>query len=111
MILDCYLDESYDSNSDLIVAGFVASVDQWAKFSDKWKTVLDEHHLPYFHFLEFNKHHFSHEQRIEILGSLIKIIRECVILAVSSRISPSEYVSLTTPNFRNRYGNAYSLGV
>jgi hypothetical protein len=109
--LDCYLDESYDSNSDLIVAGFVASVDQWAKFAEKWKAVLDERGLPYFHFLEFNKQSLSNEQRIKILSSLIKIITECVILAVSSRISPSEYKSLTTPNFRNRYGNAYSLGV
>jgi hypothetical protein len=105
------LDESYDTNSDLIVAGFVASVDQWAQFAEKWKKVLDEHGLPYFHFLEFNKQHLSFEQRTQILSSLIKIITECVILAVSSRISPSEYESLTTPNFRNKYGNAYSLGV
>jgi hypothetical protein len=111
MFLDSYLDESYDSNSDLIVAGFVASVDQWAIFAEKWKTVLDEHCLPYFHFLEFNKHHLSFEQRTKLLSSLIKIITECVILAVSSRISPSQYKSLTTPEFRNRYGNAYSLGV
>jgi hypothetical protein len=111
MLLNAYLDESYDTNSDLIVAGFVASVDQWAQFAEKWKKVLDEHGLPYFHFLEFNKQHLSFEQRTQILGSLIKIITECVILAVSSRISPSEYESLTTPNFRNKYGNAYSLGV
>lgn len=90
MFLDSYLDESYDSNSDLIVAGFVASVDQWAIFAEKWKTVLDEHGLPYFHFLEFNKHHLSFEQRTKLLSSLIKIITECVILAVSSRISPSD---------------------
>lgn len=111
MLLDCYLDESYDSNSDLIVAGFVASVDQWALFAEKWKKALDEHGLPYFHFLEFNKHRLSFEQRTQILSSLIKIITECVILAVSSRISPSEYESLTTLNFRSKYGNAYSLGV
>jgi hypothetical protein len=111
MFLESYLDESYDTNSDLVVAGFVASVDQWAQFAEKWKKVLDEYDLPYFHFLEFNKQHVSLEQRTQILSSLIKIITECVVLAVSSRISPSEYESLTTPNFRNKYGNAYSLGV
>lgn len=87
--------------------------EQWAKFSKRWMAILNERGLPYFHFLEFANQSGSltSEQRNSILSSLIEAIKDCVILAVSSRISAIDYESLTTSDFRSKYGSAYSLGV
>jgi len=113
--LASYFDESYKGKSDLVIAGFVSSIDRWATFASRWKRVLDENKLPYFRFSEFKSprsiKHLSMPARQRILDSLIDITLECASLAVSRRISPREYESLTTPKFRSAFGSAYTTAV
>jgi hypothetical protein len=113
--LESYFDESYRGKSALVVAGFVSSIDRWAKFASRWKGILDENRLPYFRFSEFKNpgsfRHLPMPEREKILNSLIDIILECAAFALSCRISPREYQSLTTAKFRSQFGSAYTSAV
>ncbi len=55
MKLVAYVDESgTDGNSEvLIVGGFVASGEEWAKFRNDWQRVLNSYSARYFHFREW----------------------------------------------------------
>jgi hypothetical protein len=51
-----YFDESGDESNNprvLSFAGYIASVGTWEIFEAKWKAVLDEFHVKYFHMREF----------------------------------------------------------
>jgi hypothetical protein len=52
VILRVYADESYTKKEE-VLCGFIASPDEWAKFSLRWKAVLNDFSAPYFHFREF----------------------------------------------------------
>lgn len=52
MILRVYGDESYAKTAE-VFCGFMATPDEWSKFSRRWKSVLKDFSAPYFHFREF----------------------------------------------------------
>ena len=66
------------------IAGYVGWADDWAKFCDEWKAVLDKFQIPFFHMSDFAnlKHgpkdpkwpyrHLSSEQRDSLLFELEK---------------------------------------
>jgi hypothetical protein len=53
--LTAYFDASgaQHSGTELVVSGFVSTVDKWRRFEEKWQQMLDEANLPYFHMKEF----------------------------------------------------------
>src|SRR5579863_6314358 len=40
VILQAYMDESYNEGGTFVMAGYVANVDAWAKFSQEWELLL-----------------------------------------------------------------------
>lgn len=50
-----YLDDSGTPNQGrlLVVAGWVAKVEQWKKFEESWRAILDDDGIDYFHMTEF----------------------------------------------------------
>jgi hypothetical protein len=52
VILRVYGDESYAKTAE-VLCGFIATSDEWTRFSRRWKTVLNDFSAPYFHFREF----------------------------------------------------------
>jgi Protein of unknown function (DUF3800) len=41
MVFQLYVDDSSDNSRMLILAGYIATAENWAKFSDEWQEILD----------------------------------------------------------------------
>jgi hypothetical protein len=52
VILRVYIDESNTNKAELL-GGFMATSEEWNRFSRRWKVVLNNFAAPYFHFREF----------------------------------------------------------
>jgi uncharacterized protein DUF3800 len=54
-IFTAYFDESGtpDESPFVVVAGYLASVNEWRQFNDRWGRVLTEYGVPYFHVKEY----------------------------------------------------------
>ena len=116
--LELYVDESADvSKQDLVVAGYVSTIDAWAEFSSLWNNRLIAYGLPYFHMTDFMSprsslfRHLQGPKRTEMLRDLVALIRSHTMLGVSCSICPREYNSLTSTEFRGRYGAAYAMAL
>jgi hypothetical protein len=46
LVFQAYIDDSFESGDALILAGFVASAEKWAAFSDEWQEIVDMR-MPY----------------------------------------------------------------
>ena len=116
--LELYIDESADpSKQNLVVAGYVSTIDAWAEFSSLWNGRLVAYGIPYFHMTDFMSprsslfRHLQGPMRTEILRDLLALIRAYTVLGVSCSICPREYNSLTSTEFRGRYGAAYAMAL
>lgn len=77
-MLQAYIDESGAGDpNELILAGYVASAETWQKFSQQWKSRLDEAHLSRFKMSEMSR-------QMEFAGWFYKLIDENDILAAVS---------------------------
>jgi hypothetical protein len=93
MILKVYFDESEgfdgNGNSKIIVAGgYIALKDEWLKFRDEWKAVLDRNGIKNFHFSQFHAktddltnpyRDWTDEQRDEYFYDLAMVLSERLI--------------------------------
>ena len=118
MALELYVDESeHGSGGDLVVAGFVSHINMWAKFATLWKERLDREGLSHFHTHKFRNGKsslfasLSMDKRTQLLADLLGIIRSHALVGVSCTVNQREYKSMTTPEYRSRYGSAYGLAV
>jgi hypothetical protein len=116
MALELYTDESIRSaDGDLVVAGFAADINAWAEFANRWKERLDRDGLSHFHTHKFRNGksslfaHLSWQKRTVLLDDLLVLIRRHALVGVSCTISQREYKSMTTAEYRGRYGSAYGL--
>jgi hypothetical protein len=116
--LRSYFDESYTSReNDVVVAGYVSTIERWAVFAEQWKQRLEAYQVPYFHMMDFRNgrsrllRHLSSTQRAQLLAELFDLIHQHVQFGVSCRIKPSEYNAMATASFRSSYGSAYSVAV
>ena len=115
MFLECYLDESENQDhSELVLAGFVSSIEAWASFAVDWKIALDEYGVSHFHTIDFKQpkrklfRHLSDRQRDELFHSLLGAVRRYVRFGVLVSIRPKEYNAIVTKEFRSRFGTAYT---
>ena len=69
-MLTIYADESGTDgrSSAVVLAGYIASDEYWARFHYEWKAVLDKYDAPYFHFREFARRHKKEGERTPYHG-------------------------------------------
>ena len=120
-MIDCGFDESGDKWSPrgnlLVVSTYIGATSHAKKLADKWKTVLRDFDVPYFHCKElWNKKSetfkgLSNTRRKKLLAALIELIKQYMSWGYSAFIDPDYYVSKTSPRFRSQWGSAYTFAI
>jgi|SRR5713101_4967992 len=104
VVLKAYLDETGIITNDpyCVIAGYVGEVGEWAKVESKWKFVLEEFKVPYFHALEFYKHdkkkfyvNWSESKRSAFIKFLFDCLRDHQVWLLSSAVDVQIFLSLT----------------
>lgn len=94
-ILKAYFDDSGNENrlqeKACSLAGYVATVEQWGYFEEHWKKVLKEKKVSYLHMRdfapcvkEFAKYKDDEQGRIELIQSLIEVMKNAQLEGVAS---------------------------
>jgi hypothetical protein len=117
MAVDLGYDEG-GANDTLLVSVQIAVTEQAKKLKRQWRSALGDD-LEYFHSKDlwnftsgvFTAAGLDRRQREALLKDLRKIIHRHLALGVTARISKKLYDSLTTNEFRSRWGTAYSFAV
>lgn len=80
-MLQAYIDDSHDTSSAFVLAGYIAPAENWAAFSDVWRAILDTP-VPFF---KMSKAHSgrSEEQWNKRLPLLYRAIKNHVFAGVS----------------------------
>lgn len=87
MVLQAYIDDSLDDSGMYVLAGYVASAEQWASFSREWEKML-----PLGTLNERGERHFKmsemamSEERMSRVAGFQNIINNHVIMSVTSMI-------------------------
>lgn len=89
-----YFDASREAKKELMVAGYVSTVEEWAQFEISWKLTLAKFNVPYFHMKEFTvgQGAFAHPKwksesyRVAFLSDLIRIIKGWTVASVACRM-------------------------
>jgi hypothetical protein len=113
-------DFGYDeggADDTLLVSVQIALTEQARKFKWHWKSALGN--VEYFHSKElwnftsgvFTAAGLDRQQREQLLKNLRKVIHRHLALGVTAKISKKLYDSLTTNEFRSRWGTAYSFAI
>ena len=98
-----YFDESgtHGSSEALVIAGYIASNEQWQVFDYEWKQALKDAGVNHFHMRdfahslrEFKDWKEDEERRGEFLKRLVKIIRQCTRRSFSSAVILKDYQKL-----------------
>jgi hypothetical protein len=93
VILKVYFDESESFDADghpkvIVVGGYIAIKDEWRKFTDEWRAVLDRNGIKNFHFHQFHAktdavdnpyHGWADEQRDEYFYDLAMVLSERLV--------------------------------
>lgn len=112
MALQAYVDGSGSGDPDaLVLAGYVATAETWAKFSTEWQKRLDEVGLKRF------KMHEMATSRMEFAGYFYRVIEEFDVLAAISCVIRTDDLrkvlrEIRLPDIPNiqRLENPYYLG-
>jgi hypothetical protein len=100
-VLKAYFDDSGNQEQQkekvCSLAGWVATVDQWQYFEQKWKEALKDYGLDYLHMKDFAPRikHFKkfkddEKSRIALLQSLIKVMMEAQLEGVASVVKMTD---------------------
>lgn len=94
-----YLDESGSKDTPaMVVAGWVASADQWIRFEKDWQVILSDHGIGLFHMRdfaacrgEFESWKGKEERRKSFLSRLVSLIRARVRFGVGNVLILKDY--------------------
>src|SRR5262249_3478016 len=89
-----YFDDSGhpDGQEAVIVAGFVATCEQWQELEREWKQVLDHAGLDHFHMKEFqHSDDIPFHKKEAVLRRLVKIIENNTIRPIAHIVLMNEY--------------------
>ena len=124
MVLQAFLDDSggNEQSTTFVLAGFVAPYEQWAKFADEWKVVLDKPPaLDYFKMKEAEglsgefalKKGWDASLRDQRLSDLIDVIRKYAIASIHASIRNDHFEqylkSLPTPGRNLSTDSPYTM--
>lgn len=111
-----YFDESgTHSNSPVtVVAGYIATNEQWSEFEREWKEVMQNAGIPFFHMSKFESRqgeykNWNSDKRIRIQERLIGIIKRRVRIGFASAIRLSDYSEVMDGRDRILYGSPYAF--
>jgi Protein of unknown function (DUF3800) len=93
VILKVYFDESESFDGDgkskiIVVGGYIALKDEWRKFTDEWRAVLDKNGIKNFHFHQFHAktddennpyRNWTDDERDEFFYDLAMVLSERLI--------------------------------
>src|SRR6516225_8308926 len=89
MVLQAFIDESYNSQTGIyVLGGYIASDGAWANFSKEWKEVLPNGTPD-----KRGRYHFKmremavSEKRMQRIPTFFRIIEKHVLLAISCKVS------------------------
>jgi len=91
VVLQAFIDESYNNNGNFVLAGYVASAEVWASFTKEWEEML-----PYADLKDKNgKYYFKMSEmatrnRLDRVEPFFHIIEKHVLYSVSCRIHQLE---------------------
>ena len=91
MVLQAFIDDSYNENGVFVLAGFVASAEVWSKFAFDWEEILPMGTLD-----SSNNFHFkmsemaSSPERMERVGAFFRVIENHNLKAISIKIDLKE---------------------
>lgn len=95
-----YLDESgtHIGSQAVVVAGYIATADEWISFDSEWRTALTEFKIPFFHMSEFANRASSYrdwtkKEREQRFDRLVNIINAHVLGSVAVTIPRLEFAS------------------
>jgi hypothetical protein len=102
--------DSHDGAPALCVAAYLFEKDACDQLDIKWKSVLDEYELPYFHMVDcvhlkrpFDK--LARDQSIDVEKKVIAIISEHMLLGAAITVNEKDYNNWAA---RKELGTAYS---
>ena len=111
-----YFDDSgtHDGSPSVVVAGGVASVQQWIKLSREWQAAIAPWNLKraYFHMADFvssvgDYHGWAAPMKAERLSKLVRIIRKHVRLLVGNAVRSNEFDEAIKEHPNKKIGTAY----
>jgi len=91
VVLQAYIDDSYNKNGVFVLAGYIASAESWAAFSKEWEEMLPHGVLD-----EDGRYHFKmsemalNDDRMSRVSWFYRIIERHIIGYVSCKIDISE---------------------
>jgi hypothetical protein len=98
------------------VAGYLATPLQWQRFDKKWREILNDAGVPYFHATEFVARispfdGWSEEKRLGFIRALIDTISGNVTYGIGMAVSRAEYGSIlvSEPMVRRVFGSPYTF--
>lgn len=102
-MISVYFDDSgtHDNSVAVAVGGYLASVKAWSSFQPKWKSVLEEYEIPFFHMVDFEARQEPFERwdngkRITLQRKLISLIQEHTQIAISAATIKADYQTVKT---------------
>jgi hypothetical protein len=104
-----YFDASMNKPLDeMVVAGYLSTVEEWAQFEISWKLVLAKHDVPFFKMSEFigRRKEYSHPKwtsesyRAQFISDLALIIRSWTVASIAGRMKKELF---------ERYNSMYEL--
>jgi hypothetical protein len=91
LVLQAFVDYSYNPNGVFVLAGYIASAEAWADFSKEWEAML-----PFGTLNQRNRYHFKMaemamtDERMERVPAFFRIIENHILGYVSCKIDISE---------------------
>jgi hypothetical protein len=104
-----YFDASMNKSQDeMVVAGYLSTLEEWAQFEISWKLTLARYDVPFFKMSEFigRRKEYSHPKwqteiyRAQFINDLASIIRSWTVASVACRMKR---------NLFDRYNDIYDL--
>ena len=108
-----YFDDSGhpDDQEAVVVAGFVASEDDWLLFEREWQEILDREGMEIFHMTDFEKSKiWPQHKKDALLSKLINTIKIRTVKSISQGVFMKDYKQINEQRaFEETIGTPYAL--
>jgi hypothetical protein len=122
MALTVYLDDSGTDapNTHLVVAGFASEIDQWNRFNNEWKDVLDSFGVPFFKAKQFDGgrrgkgvyQDWDEKRRRAFMGNLLGIIKRRTFKSFGTLLEKNVFDYLTAnKDLKAYFRSAFAFSV
>jgi hypothetical protein len=101
--------------TNVAVAGYVATLDQWNKWRSQWKPMLDREGVECFHrnemeppfYREFRKKGWDKKHQVEVLNRLHRIIKATTLKGVGYSVRNKAFSQIMPPKVKRDLGGPY----